>query len=185
MEIALRPALSLALTCLLGACGIEQNALMEPFHIPAPRSDSLYTPGEVTSGRLQYAGDGQPFAPVMTRRHPYPTQVQAIFAFERSRWTGAFQLADGAGISIRIFACRPGALNGTTLRAIAAREAVVVCVTDVIDEAGQVLSRMPLNFYYEGQAWRVHDPDPSYVPPRWSSRDPSPPRSAGWLGDRY
>ena len=185
MEIALRPALSVALTCLLGACGIEQNALMEPFHISAPQSDTLYAPGEVASGGLQYAGDGQPFAPVMTRRHPYPTEIQASFAFERSRWIGAFQLADAAGISIRIFACRPGALNGATGRTIASREAVAVCATDVLDGAGQVLSRVPLNFYSEGQAWRVHDPEPSYALPRWSSRDPSPRRSAGWFGDRY
>ena len=185
MEIALRPALSLALTCLLGACGIEQNALMEPSHIPAPRSDTLYAPGEVASGRLQYAGDGQAFAPVMTRRHPYPTEIQASFAFERSRWIGAFQLADAAGISIRIFACRPGALNGATGRTIASREAVAVCATDILDETGQVLSRLPLNFYYEGHAWRVHDPDPSYAPSRWSNREPSPRRSAGWFGDRY
>lgn len=181
----MRPALSVALACLLGACGIEQNAQMEPFHIPAPRNDTLYSPGEVTSGRLQYAGDGQAFAPVMTRRHPYPTQAQANFAFERSRWAEVFQLTDGAGISIRIFACRPGALNGATGRTVTSREVVAVCATDVTDGAGRVLSRVPLNFYYEGHAWRVHDPDPSYAPPRWSSRDPSPPRSAGWFGDRY
>ena len=185
METALRPALSVALTCLLGACGIEQNALMEPSHIPAPQRDVLYAPSEVTSGRLQYAGDGQPFAPVMTRRHPYPTEIQAVFAFERSRWAEVFQRTDGAGISIRIFACRPGALNGATGRTIASREAEAVCATDVLDGSGQVLSRVPLNFYYEGHVWRVHNPEPSYAPPRWSNGYPSPHRSAGWFGDHY
>jgi len=181
----LRCVFPTALACLLSACGVEQNALMELPSVLPPASDRLYAPNEVTSGKLQYAGDGQPFAPVMTRRHPYPTQVQANFAFERSRWTGAFQLADGAGIFIRTFACRPGALNSATGRTIASREAVAVCATDILDGAGQVLSRVPLNFYYEGHAWRVHDPDPSYAPPRWSNQDPSPRRSAGWFGDRY
>lgn len=180
----MRYTFPMALTCLLSACGVEQNALMEPLSVAPPARDSLYAPNEVTSGKLQYARDGQPFAPVMTRRHPYPTQVQAAFAIERSRRNEALQLGH-SNASIRIFACRPGALNGATGRTMAARQPVVVCATDVLDGAGQAMGRVPLNFYYEGHAWRVHDPDPSYTPPPWFNRDRSPPRSAGWFGDRY
>lgn len=173
-----------ALASLLSACGVEQNALMEPLSVAPPASDRLYAPNEVTNGKLQYARDGQPFAPVMTRRHPYPSQAQANFALERSRWNEVFQRGH-PDVSIRIFACRPGALNGATGRTIASGEAAAVCATDILDGAGQTMGRVPLNFYYADHAWRVHDPDPSYAPPAWSNREPSPPRRTSWFGDRY
>ena len=50
---------------------------------PPPARDRLYTPAEITPGRLQYAREPDAFAPVLTDRVAYPTQEQANNAFAR------------------------------------------------------------------------------------------------------
>lgn len=181
----MRVVMSLALICLVGGCGAEQSAVLDASLIGPPQRDVLYTPREATSGKLHYADDRQPFAPVMTQRRPYPTQGQAAFAFERSTWRETLSQGGDRDFTIQVFACRPGALDGQTGRTMPSRGPVAACATDIVDGSGQMLSRVPLNFYYSDRAWRLHDPNPTYTPPRWATRDPSPSRSSGMLGDRY
>lgn len=168
----------------LAACATpEPIALVGP--TPPPARDRLHTPASVTDGKLQYTPEWKEFAPIMTHRRPYPTQEQAQFAFERSQWTtvrdtiirksgpsGMTQVYEPTtdAAAVRIFACKPGALHGGIGRTIPVRQNVVVCATDLLDNAGEAVARVPLNFYYQGGAWRVNDPEPGYVPPRWAGR---------------
>lgn len=161
----------------------EQVAIVGP--TPPPAYDRLHAPANVTDGKLQYTRDWKEFAPIMTHRGAYPTQEQAQFAFERSQWTvvrdnlirksGPSTMtqvyapsSDAAGV--RIFACKPGALHGSIGRTIPVGKNVVVCASDLLGANGESVARIPLNFYYERGAWRVHDPEPGYVPPRWTRR---------------
>lgn len=180
----MRLLLAALLPIALAACATpEPVALVGP--TPPPARDRLHTPDNVTSGKLQYTREWKEFAPIMTHRRPYPTQEQAQFAFERSQWTSVRDtiIRKSAYASttqvyapttdtaaVRIFACKPGALHGEIGRTIPVRQNVVVCATDLLDSNGEAVARVPLNFYYQSGAWRVNDPEPGYVPPRWASR---------------
>ena len=76
--------------------------------------EPLYTPDRVVPGRLSYAPDGTPFAPVLTERFSYPTRSQANAAYRRL-------IADVPGddahpMAITLFGCRPGAVDALTAR---------------------------------------------------------------------
>ena len=57
---------------------------------PPPARDRLYTPAEITPGRLQYAREPDAFAPVLTDRVAYPTQEQANNAFARENMASSY-----------------------------------------------------------------------------------------------
>ncbi|MGL4439015.1 MAG: hypothetical protein ACRCUE_07065 [Bosea sp. (in: a-proteobacteria)] len=163
-----------------------------------PARDSLYTPEQVRSGRLEYAPDRSSFAPVLTERVAYPTQPQAQNAFLRSQWSVVrfSSVVKGPALpamqtgptytatSVRLFACRPGALDGQTGRMVRYRGPVVLCATEFLDDAGLRLWRAPINFYFHRQAWRMHEPDPPTAPVPWLNPEPSPRRSWNPFGDR-
>ena len=187
-------AISLAMPgcLLLAACAAAPDVPASLIaSIGAPARDTLYTPAEVRSGRLEYAPDRATFAPVLTERFAYPTQPQAQNAFLRSHWPNV-RFSKGAMVgpvqkpsdaepvypaaNVRLFACRPGALDGQTGRMVRYRGPVVLCATEFLDEAGQRLWRAPINYYFQHQAWRMHDPDPPTVPAPWLNPEPSPAR---------
>jgi hypothetical protein len=186
-------------SALLAGCAVQHEAqvsLATPIAVPA--REAPYTPDQVRSGRLEYAPDRSTFAPVLTERFAYPTQPQAQNAFLRSQWTvvrfsevtkGPVQPITFTGPSypaagVRLFACRPGALDGQTGRMVRYRGPVVLCATEFLDEDGQRLWRAPINFYFHQNAWRMHDPDPPRAPAPWVHPEPSPARSWNPFGDR-
>jgi hypothetical protein len=186
-------------SALFAGCGVQpeaQTSLATP--IAAPTRDALYTPEHVRSGRLEYAPDRSTFAPVLTERVAYPTQPQAQNAFLRSQWTAVrfsgvtkgpvqpitFDGPSHPTASVRLFACRPGALDGQTGRMVRYRGPVVLCSTEFLDDAGQRLWRAQINFYFHQKAWRMHDPNPPAAPAPWLNPEPSPARSWNPFGDR-
>jgi hypothetical protein len=186
-------------SALLAGCGVQHEAqvsLATP--IAAPAREPLYMPDQVRAGRLEYAPDRSTFAPVLTERVAYPTQPQAQNAFLRSQWSavrfssvvkGPVLPATFAGpsypaASVRLFACRLGALDGQTGRIVRYRGPVVLCATEFLDEGGTRLWRAPINFYFYNQAWRMHDPNPPAAPAPWLNPEPSPARSWNPFGDR-
>ena len=186
-------------SALLAGCAVQHEAQMSlATPIAAPARDALHTPDQVRAGRLEYAPDRSTFAPVLTERVAYPTQPQAQNAFLRSQWSAVRFSGDTKGpvqpitfagpsypaASVRLFACRPGALDGQTGRMVRYRGPVVLCSTEFLDDAGQRLWRAPINFYFHQKAWRMHDPDPSSAPPPWLHPEPSPVRSWNPFGDR-
>ncbi len=184
---------------LLAGCAVPPEPFLPVATVIAPPArDALYTPEQVRSGRLAYAPDRTTFAPVLTERVAYPTGRQAQNAFLRSQWPavrfsgvarGPMQPATLTGpsypaASVRLFACRPSALDGQTGRMVRYRGPVVLCSTEFLDETGQRLWRAPINFYFHNQAWRMHDPDPPSAPVPWLNPEPSPTRSWNPFGDR-
>jgi hypothetical protein len=186
-------------SALLAGCGVQPEPLA-PLAGPlvTPARDALYTPEQVRAGRLEYAPDRSTFAPVLTERVAYPTGPQAQNAFLRSQWgavrfsgvtKGPVQPITFTGpsypaASVRLFACRPGALDGQTGRMVRYRGPVVLCATDFFDEGGTRLWRAPINFYFHQHAWRMHDPDPPRAPVPWRNPETSPARSWNPFGDR-
>lgn len=172
--------------------------------VSSPATSAYLTPGQVDRGGQKYGFGYERFPPIMTAHTGYPTENQANAAVRRSRW-GAVplrtlitkegvktiavpaELPDALAHGVRLFACRPGALDGETGRVRTYRGPVVVCASDLIGADGEVLARVPLNFYYWQNSWRVQDPRPDYKPVPWSENEPSPPKSFGWLPwpDRY
>jgi len=174
----------------------------EPVAPLLPSRDAYLKPDRTDDGKLQYTEDYDTFAPFMTKRTGYPTQRQAQTAFLRSKWYGmpfkTVVTAHGVNIlkdvpyepefpaqSIRIFACSPGALDGVTGRNVPSTHPLVHCASDLLDGHGRKLARVPLNFYYTDNVWRLHDPNPRYQAPLWRTYEPSPKRSRGLIGDRY
>jgi hypothetical protein len=182
-------AVSILGGALLAGCAVQPEPLpLAAAPVTAPARDALYAPAEARAGRLAYAPDRSTFAPVLTERVPYPTQAQAQNAFLRSPWT-AVRFASAAepghaAASVRLFACRPGALDGQTGRMARYRGPVVLCATEFLDAAGQPLWRAPINFYFHRDAWRMHDPDPPRAPVPWLHPEPSQARSWNPFGER-
>ena len=192
----------LAAAAMLAGCA-QTPPIIATLPPSPPRTDRLVTPDSADMAHLHYTSHYETFPPVMTERRAYPTQDEASTAFERSRWSRVqFPTTKGGApyvitastaddtdysTSIRLFACKPGALDGITGRVISYRGPVVVCASDLLDAAGGVLAREPLNFYYYRRAWHVQDPEPSYTPARWRNHESSPPNSPWWnpWSDRY
>ncbi|CAH1696561.1 conserved hypothetical protein [Hyphomicrobiales bacterium] len=172
--------------------------------ISSPTTSAYLAPAQVDRGRQEYGPGHERFPPIMTARAGYPTQNQANAALRLSRWGTVpirtlvtkegvetiavpADLPDALAHRVRLFACRPGALDGVTGRVRTYRGPVVVCASDLIGADGVILARVPLNFYYWRGAWRVQDPRPGYKTVPWVENEPSPPKSSGWLPwrDRY
>jgi hypothetical protein len=172
--------------------------------VSLPATSAYLAPEQVNRGGQEYGSGYERFPPVMTARTGYPTQNQANAALRLSRWgtvpirtlvakegveTIALPAAlpDALAHRVRLFACRPGALDGVTGRVRTYRGPVVVCASDLLAADGAVLTRVPLNFYYWQDAWRLQDPRPGYKPVPWVENEPSPSKSSGWLPwqDRY
>jgi hypothetical protein len=185
-------------SALLAGCAVQHEAqvsLATPIAIPS--REALYTPDQVRAGRLEYAPDRSTFGPVLTERAAYPTQPQAQNAFLRSQWSAVrfsgvakdpvkpitFIGPSYPAASVRLFACRPGALDGQNGRMVRYRGPVVLCATEFLDEGGHRLWRAPINFYFHQKAWRMHDPDPPKAPVPWLNPEPSTARSCNPFGD--
>ena len=156
--------------------------------------DPLLTPRDVVPGRLEYARQPDTFAPVLTQRLAYPSQEQANYAFERFSMAVEYAasnslvvrsaeppFSDRRAVRIRLFACRPGALNDTTGRIEAVRGHVVHCATDFLDAQDRRLSRETVNFTYDRGAWRMAETAPPTAPAPWINPEPSPKDYSSWL----
>ena len=182
----IRASLILASGCAFLLAGCAQSApppIVDVASVPA--TDPLYRPKRVRPGELEYAPDRTTFAPVLTERFPYPTQVQANDAYRRL-------LADASPISLspsslRLFGCKPGVLDEQTARVTRYRGPLVHCAVDLLDAAGRPVARETANFYYRRSAWRMQPVDPprSLVP--WRGRERSPKDFWWWAPgrDRY
>jgi hypothetical protein len=155
----------------------------QPVHFAGaatPPHDPLYQADRVRGAALADTPDGTSFGPVLTERFTYPSQAQAQFAFERSR-RAVPAIAGSRGMPydhdmasvdaafVRIFACQPGALDGPTGRVTRYRGPVVLCSTEFLDGQGQVVQgqvvrRMPINYYHHQGVWRMQDPGPRFAP---------------------
>lgn len=190
-----------AAAVMLASCA---SPTVDDAQVSSPATSAYLASEHIDRGGQEYGPDYERFPPVMTARAGYPTQNQADAALRLSRWgtvpIGTLitkegvktiavpaELPDAPARRVRLFACRPGALDGETGRVRTYHGPVVVCASDLIGADGAVLARVPLNFYYWQKAWRVQDPRPSYQPVPWGENEPSPRKSSGWLPwqDRY
>ena len=161
---------------------------------PPPVCDRLYTPAEITPGRLQYAREPDAFAPVLTDRVAYPTQEQANNAFDRDNMASSYPTkgpyvirasdplpAEHRAMSLRLFACKPGVLNSVTGRIVDPRGKAVHCATDFLDGQGRRLSRETVNFYYAAGAWRMLETNAPSTPAAWINPERSPSDPFSWF----
>jgi hypothetical protein len=172
----------------VGRCGIAVLAIFlsacsPPQHIlvlenGAPTTDALYRADPVTPGRLAYAPDRETFAPVLTEPFTYPTQRQAEHAWQRANFSRVdVGEQERRPPGIRLFGCKPGALDSLTGRITRYRGPVVHCAVDFGGTPSQPLRREAVNFYYYGGAWHLLMTDPPHAPVAWlnhekSERDP-------------
>ncbi|WP_375459307.1 hypothetical protein [uncultured Enterovirga sp.] len=174
--------LALASVLALAACASPPP----PIVIVTARAadDRLYEPARVEPGRLEYASDRSTFAPVLTERAAYPTQPQANDAYRRHL---ASAPPDLRATSVRLFGCKPGAIDPQTARVARYRGPVVLCATDFLDPSGAVIGRRPVNFAYARGTWAMHPVDPPRSPAPWLNRERSPNDPWSWLPfrDRY
>jgi len=190
MSRAVRFAVFAPIAAFLSGCETPPGALVA---LP-PARDPLYTPAEITPGRLQYAREPDTFAPVLTDRVAYPTQEQANNAFARENLassyptTGPYVIrasdplpSERRAMSLRLFACKPGALNSVTGRIIEPSIRAVHCATDFLDGQGRQLSRETVNFYYSEGAWRMLDTNGPTTPAAWINPERSPSDPFSWF----
>jgi hypothetical protein len=182
-----RAALLIAPWILGGLAGCEAPRAQYSSMAGPPARDRLLTPREVIPGRLAYADEPDAFAPVLASRVAYPTQAQANYAFQRS-WrsserpdgdpstlsVGDPKGADRAPVRVRLFACRPGALDDITGRIELPRGRVVHCATDFLDAGDRGLFRETVNFFYERGAWRMAQTAPPQAQAPWVAPESSP-----------
>lgn len=150
----------------------------------APAIDPLYRPARVVPGRLEYAPDRSTFAPILTERVAYPTQPEANDAYLRRVAGGP---ADLQGVTVQLFACKPGALDAQTPRVSRVRGPVVHCATDFVDGLGRPLGRIPVNFVYTGRTWTMQPVNAPRTLVPWLNREKSPRDRWSWVPgrDRY
>ncbi len=161
---------------------------------PPPARARLYTPAEITPGRLQYAREPDAFAPVLTDRIAYPTQEQANNAFARENIVSSYQTkgpyvirasdplpTERRAMSLRLFACKPGVLNSVTGRIVEGQSHADHCATDFLDGQGRWLARQTVNFYHEEGAWRMLETDAPTTPAAWINPERSPSDPFSWL----
>ena len=149
-----------------------------------PATDALYWPRGVEPGRLEYAPDRSTFAPVLTERFPYPTQPEANDAYGRLL---AGAPPDLRATSVRLFGCKPGALDAQTARVTRYRGPVVHCATDFLDSLGRNLGRQTVNFFYDRAAWSMQPVNPPRSLAPWLNSERSPKDRWWWVPgrDRY
>lgn len=182
-----RAALLIAPLILGGLAGCEAPRAQYSSMAEAPARDRLLAPREVVPGRLAYADAPDAFAPVLASRVAYPTQAQANYAFQRS-WASSEQSggaplaliggdpkgSDREPVRVRLFACRPGALDDITGHIVPARGRVVHCATDFLDAQDRRLFRETVNFFYERGAWRMAQTAPPQAQAPWIAPESSP-----------
>jgi hypothetical protein len=167
----------------LAACATPSPPLVNA--LPLPARDTLFEPDRVQPGRLAYAPDRSTFAPVLTERFAYPTQIQANNAYRRL--LGDEPVSAQRQTSIWLFGCKPGALDAQTARINRYRGPVVHCATDVLSADGRRLSRETVNFYHYRSVWNMQPVDPPRLPVPWRVRERSPQDPWHWVPgrDRY
>lgn len=175
-------SLVLPLVLALGACASKP--------LPAagggpPLHEPLYVPSRVKPGRLEYAPDRSTFAPVLTERFAYPTQPQANAAYRRLLASAPPKA--GYPASIWLFGCKPGALDGQTVRVSRYHGPVVHCATDFLDAEGRKVRRETANFYYYAAVWNMQAVYPPRTAVRWRNWERSPTDFWWWVPgrDRY
>lgn len=156
----IRASLILASGCAFLLAGCAPSPPLPIVEVaPVPATDPLYRPQRVRPGELEYAPDRTTFAPVLTERFAYPTERQANDAYRRLLADAPPDLLSPS--SLRLFGCKPGALDEQTARVRRYRGAIVLCAVDFLDAAGRPVARETANFYYWRSAWRmqlVHPP---------------------------
>jgi len=190
MSRAVRFAVLAPIAAFLSGCETPPPAAL----VAPPARDRLYTPAEITPGRLQYAREPDAFAPVLTDRVPYPTQEQANNAFARENMASSYPTkgpyvirasdplpAERPAASLRLFACKPGVLNSVTGRIVEPRGKAVHCATDFLDGQGRRLSRETVNFYYAAGAWRMLETNAPTTPAAWINPERSPSDPFSWF----
>jgi len=191
MSRAVRFAVFAPIAAFLSGCETPPPAALVA---PPPARDRLYTPAEITPGRLQYAREPDAFAPVLTDRVPYPTQEQANNAFARENMAtydptkGPYVIrasdplpTERRALSLRLFACKPGALNSVTGRIIEPSGRAVHCATDFLDGQGRRLSRETVNFFYSEGVWRMLETNAPTMPAAWINPERSPSDPFFWF----
>jgi hypothetical protein len=191
MSRAVRFAVFAPIAAFLSGCETPPPAALVA---PPPVRDRLYTPAEITPGRLQYAREPDAFAPVLTDRVAYPTQEQANSAFARENMASFYPTAGPYVIrasdplptqrraaSLRLFACKPGVLNSVTGRIVEPRGKAVHCATDFLDGQGRRLSRETVNFCYAGGAWQMLETNAPTTPAAWINPERSPSDPFSWF----
>jgi len=172
-----------ALAIVLSGCAASAPEPMPSLTVASVTGrEALHTPGRVVPGRLEYAPDGPTFAPILTERFPYPTQSDANAAY--LRLVGMTTVGRPGSGSIRLFGCKPGALDGKTARVTRYRGPVVHCATDLLDGDGRRLRRETVNFYYHHSMWTMQPVDPPGSPVAWRDRERSPRGLWWWLSGR-
>lgn len=160
------------LAFLLSACSQPPQIVVLENRLPT--MDSLYRADPVLPGRLGYAPDRETFAPVLTKPFAYPTQRQAEHAWLRANVSRVDVVKpENRAPSIRLFGCKPGALDSLTGRITRYRGPVVHCAADFGWAPGQPLRRETVNFYHHGGVWRLLSTDPPRAPVAWLNREKS------------
>jgi hypothetical protein len=163
----------------LAGCAAPAQPVVE---MGPPIPEPVYSPDQVKPGRLEYAPDRSTFAPVLTERFPYPTQPEANAAYRRLLATAPADRAYPA--SIRLFGCKPGALDELTARVTRYQAPVVHCATDFLDSSGRRTRRETANFYYYGTVWNIQPIYPSHTAVPWRNRERSPKDFWWWVPGR-
>lgn len=83
--------------------------------------------------------------------------------------------------SIRLFACKPGALDSQTARIYHYNGPVVHCATDFLDAAGAPVKRETVNFAYYDRAWHMDFTNPPGEAVRWAHPTFSPKDPWRWF----
>lgn len=160
------------LTILLSACSQAQQVVVLQNRLPT--TDALYRANPVTPGRLAYSPDRETFAPVLSEPFTYPTQRQADHAWRRASFSHiAIVEAETSPRPIRLFGCKPGALDSLTGRITRYRGPVVHCAVDFGLTPGQPVRRETMNFYHHGGVWWLLMTDPPRAPVAWLNREKS------------
>lgn len=178
---ARRIPFALPLLVALSGC-TTPNAVIGTVEREASRPEPLYMPPRIVPGRLAYAPDRSTFAPILTERFPYPTQPQANAAYRRL--VAAAPPGNAYPSSIRLFGCKPGALDEQTARVARYPGPVVHCATDFLDPNGRVLWRETSNFFYHREVWMMQALDPPRAPVAWRDREGSPTDPWWWVPGR-
>ena len=183
----IRPNRFLTFSAVLSLAGCASPAVQpDAFEaFPISSRDQLYRPERVEPGRLEYAPDRSTFAPVLTEKAAYPTQVQANDAYKRARSISAYDW--GAPPSVWLFGCKPGILDAQTARILHTRAPVVHCAVDLIDADGHRIARDVANFAYHQYVWTMLPVDLPRSVVSWRAREKSPDDPWWWVPgrDRY
>lgn len=157
---------------LLPACSQPRQLFVLEDRLPT--TDALYRAHPVTAGRFVYAPDRDTFAPVLTEPFAYPTQRQADHAWRRANFSHIAVIGAETRLpAIRLFGCKPGALDSLTGRITRFRGPVVHCAVDIVLPPAQSLRRETVNFYHHGGVWNLLPTDPPRAPVAWLNREKS------------